>query len=167
MSDPEKPSDNRCMTYKAFDQFSTPSRDKRLIDSIVLARAYYGFGLKKNGARSFSAANLKIYKAMFPYIQLPASEEASKDDAEIKSNFCTLEIPEVGFLSLAHYKRRVFSNRFSSNPNDSYTVRFGSAKTAKDLGRACPTYDLTEKNYNLNQIEEDMMREVLTSPIAL
>ena len=166
MSDTQKPSDKRCMTYKAFDQFSTPSRDKRLIDAIVLARAYYGYGLNKYGANAFSASNLSIYRAMFPLIQMSAGEEAKKDQGEIRSNFCTLNIPEVGFLALAHYKRRIFSGKFSSNPNESYTGRFGSTKTAKDVADSCPVFDLSAKNYDVDQIEEEMMREVRSSPIA-
>jgi len=60
----------------------------------------------------------------------------------------------------------VFSGRFSSNPNDSHAVRFGYGKTAKDLGDVCPAYDLTKKSYDLNKIEEEMMAEVRTSPVA-
>ncbi len=166
MSDPERPSDKRCLTYKAFDQYSTPSRDKRLIDAIILARAYYSFGLKKYGEKSFSAENAAIYKALFPFIELPAGEEAKKDEGAGKTEFCSYKIPEVGTLGLARYKRRIFSGRFSSNPNDSYAVRFGYPKTSKDLGEACPVFDLTKKSYDLNQIEEEMMREVMTSPLA-
>ncbi len=166
MSDPERPSDRRCMTYKAFDQFSTPSRDKRLIDAIISARAYYKYGLEKSGEKAFSAANLAIYKALFPFITSSAGEEAKLDKGETSSDFCSVKIPSVGTLSLTRYKRRVFSGRFSSNPNDSYPVRFGYGKTAKDLGDVCPAYDLTKKSYDLNKIEEEMMVEVKSSPVA-
>jgi hypothetical protein len=166
MSDPEKPSDNRCMTFKAFDQFSTPSRDKRFIDAIILARAYYSFGLTKYGAKAFSTENTAIYSALFPFIQLSASEEAKKDEGVSKSSFCSVQIPEVGTLNMARYKRRVFAARFSSNPNDSYAIRFGYPKTSKDLGDACPAYDLTKKAYDLNVIEKEMMDEVNSSPLA-
>lgn len=166
MDDPERPSDQRCMIYKSFDQFSTPSRDKRLIDSIILARAYYKFGLEKFGANSFSTANAAIYNAIFPLIKNSAGEEARLDKGETKSNFCSVKIPEVGTLSLTRYKRRVFSGRFSSNPNDSYAGRFGYSKTEKDLGDSCPVYDLTKKSYDLNKIEDEMMLEVKSSTIA-
>lgn len=166
MSDPERPSDNRCMTYKAFDQFSTPSRDKRFIDAIILARAYYKFGLDKLGAKAFTAANIALYNAIFPFIRNTAGEEARLDEGKTKADFCAYKIPDVGTLNITRYKRRVFSGRFSSNPNDSYTTRFGAGKTAKDLGDTCPAYDLTKKSYDLNAIEEEMMHEVLSSPIA-
>lgn len=166
MSDPERPSDKRCMIYKAFDQFSTPSRDKRLIDAIISARAYYKYGLEKFGEKSFSPANLAIYKAIFPFITNSAGEEAKLDKGDTSSDFCSVKVPSVGTLSLTRYKRRVFSGRFSSNPNDSYAVRFGFSKTAKDLGDVCPSYDLTKKAYDLNKIEEEMMSEVRSSPVA-
>jgi hypothetical protein len=166
LADSNRPSDNRCMTYKSFDQFSTPSRDKRLIDSIILARAYFSYGMKRYGVRAFAPSNLVIYKSMFPLIDRSAREEAEADQNNVRSNFCNLNIPEVGFLNLARYKRRVFSNQFTSNPNDSYTGRFGYPKTNKDLAETCPAYDLTKKSYDLNQIEEDMAKEVLTSSVA-
>lgn len=166
MADMERPSNKRCMIYKAFDQHSTPSRDKRLIDAIILARAYYKFGLEKFGEASFSVENKAIYTAIFPFIQSSAGEEARLDQGETKSEFCSYKIPEVGTLSLTRFKRRMFSGRFSSNPNDSYAVRFGTTKTAKDLGEVCPSYDLVKKSYNLNQIEDEMMVEVKSSPIA-
>lgn len=166
MSDPERPSDNRCMVYKAFDQFSTPSRDKRLIDAIILARAYYKYGLEKFGEKSFSSANLTIYNSIFPFIKNSAGEEARLDKGETKSDFCSVKIPGVGTLNLTRYKRRIFSGRFSSNPNDSHAVRFGYGKTEKDLGDVCPSYDLTKKAYDLNRIEEEMMFEVKSSSVA-
>ncbi len=167
-ADSEKPSDNRCMIYKAFDQFSTPSRDKRFIDSIILARAYFSFGINKFGENAFSAENLAIYKALFPLINLSAGDEALKDTGKTSSNFCSLSLtPELGSLTLTRYKRRVFANRFSSNPNDSYTGRFGYPKTDRDLADTCPAYDLTKKSYNLDEIEQDMIKEVLSSAQAL
>jgi hypothetical protein len=167
MSDPERPSDKRCLVYKAFDQLSTPSRDKRFVDSLVLARSYFKYGMKKFGEKAFSAENLALYKAMFPLSSLPASQEARKDDGKSLSNFCSFDLPDVGSLSLVTYKRRVFLNRFTSNPNDSYTGRFGSGKTAKDLGSVCPVYDLEKQIYDLNTIEKDMDAEVSSSSVAL
>lgn len=166
MSDPERPTDNRCMTYKAFDQFSTPSRDKRFIDAIILARAYYKVGLEKLGAKGFSTENLVLYNAIFPFITHSAGEEARLDEGKTKSDFCSYKIPEVGTLNIARYKRRVFSGRFSSNPNDSYSARFGYGKAAKDLGEVCPSYDLSKKSYDLNEIENEMTKEVLSSAIG-
>jgi hypothetical protein len=167
MSDPERPSDNRCMTYKMFDQYSTPSRDKRLIDAIILARAYFSFGLKKFDEKAFSASNLALYKSIFPMISASAAEEAQRSPVKISSNYCAYEISrEIGKMSLAQFKYNIFAEKFSSNPNDSYTARFGFKKTEKDLGETCPAYDLSKAKYDLNKIEQEMMREVLSSPFA-
>lgn len=165
MSDSDRPSDKRCLTAKTFDEFSTPSRDKRLIDAIVLARAYFSYGVRNFGTKAFSAANLETYNAIFPFNQESASAEAKKDEGAA-SSFCKMSVPVVGTLSLAQFKRRIFLNRFSSNPNDSYSVRFGGSKTSKDLGDTCPAYDLTKKSLNLDAIEKEMENEVNASPVS-
>lgn len=169
LADPNRPSDNRCMTYKAFDQFSTPSRDRRLVDAILLARAYLGYGLEKYGEKEFNPENLKMYKTIFPFIKSKAAEEAKLDTAEKPfGGFCSYKIDNtVGGLSLAELKRRFFSGQFSSNPNEAMSGRFGFKKTAKDLGATCPSYDLSAQAYDFDKIEQEMMKEVLSSPLGI
>ncbi len=167
--DKDKPSDLRCMIYKYFDQFSTPSRDRRLADALVLARAYYQLGINKQGEKAFLAENLKIYKTIFPFIMKSAAEEADLDtNAKSANNFCAVKLnSQLGLISLAEVKRQTFKGRISSNPNDAMSGRFGFAKTENDLGSICPSYDLKPNAANLIQTEEEALREVSASSQAL
>ncbi len=165
MRDENKPSDQRCMTYGKFDEFSTPSRDKRFVDALMLARTYLREGITKYGEKAFAAENMKMYKTIFPLISLSAADEVAKDKTEKASNlFCSLKINDtLGELSLPEVKRRLFLGRLSSNPNDAPTRRFGYPKTSKDLGSSCPAYDFQQKPYNLQEIEQEMLKEVKTA----
>lgn len=158
-----KPS--QCMGADNFDQYSTPSRDKRFVDGLVMARVYFQQGLKEQGPSVFTAENLAIYKTIFPFITKTAAEEAALDKtAKSENNFCSLEISkEMGKLSLAELKRRAFAGRVSANPNDSVTGRFGYTKTSKDIGyTTCKdqTFGLGPSVYNLKAIEKDAKAEI-------
>ncbi len=165
MKDENRPSDQRCLTYGKFDEFSTPSRDKRFIDALILARTFLKAGITKFGEKAFPTDNLKMYKSIFPTINLSAADEAVQDrSANTSSSFCSLKINDsIGEMTLAEMKRRFFINRFSSNPNEATTGRFGYPKTANDLAAQCPAYDFVPKAYNLKQIEQEMLKEVLSS----
>jgi hypothetical protein len=160
-----RPNDPRCLTYDKFDELSTPSRDKRFVDALILARTYFKAGLKKFGEKAFSIDNLKTYKSIYPTIELSAADEAIQDrNSKTNSNFCSLKINDtLGELSLAEMKRRFFMGRFSSNPNEATTGRFGYAKTKDDLASQCDAYDFVQKSYNLKQIEQEVLKEVLAS----
>ncbi|MBC7464844.1 MAG: hypothetical protein H7256_02535 [Bdellovibrio sp.] len=154
-----------CLSAENFDQYSTPSRDKRFVDGLVMARVYFQKGMKEQGAGAFTDANLTIYKTIFPLISRSAAEEAALDkSAKSENNFCSLEISkEMGKLSLAELKRRAFAGWVSANPNDSVSGRFGYPKTSKDIGySACKdqTYGLGRSGYNLNAIEKDAKAEI-------
>lgn len=160
--DKSKPSDLRCMIYKSFDQFSTPSRDRRLLDALVQARVYYKHALQKYGEQSFSAKNLAIYQTIFPYISKSAAEEAQLDvTPKSAKNFCAIELNKrLGPISLAEVKRRLFVGKISPNPNDSVTGRFGFAKTQDDLSSHCPVYDLSPVTVDLNKSEDEAIKEL-------
>ncbi len=160
--DKSKPSDLRCMIYKSFDQFSTPSRDRRLLDALVQARVYYKHALEKYGEKSFSVNNLAIYKIIFPHISKSAAEEAQLDVTPKGSkNFCSITLNErLGRISLAEVKRRLFVGKLSPNPNDSVTGRFGYTKTQDDLSSYCPAYDLNPMTVDLNKSEDEAIKEL-------
>ncbi len=160
--DKNRPSDLRCMIAKSFDQFSTPSRDRRFLDALVLARAYFQAGIKKGGEKSFNPENLRTYKTIFPFIGKSAAEEAALDNtAKAARNFCSVKLnTQLGFISLAEVKRRSFKGHMSSNPNDSMAGRFGFSKTAGDLAESCPAYDLGPSTVDLDNAEAEANKEV-------
>ncbi|MFZ3230074.1 MAG: hypothetical protein WA160_07710 [Pseudobdellovibrio sp.] len=157
-----------CLDAEKFDQYSTPSRDRRFVDGLIQARVYFQDELARSGEKAFSSANLSIYTTIFPFITKSAAEEASLDKtAKSAQNYCSLTInSKIGNLSLAELKRRVFLGKVSANPNDSTTGRFGYSKTEKDIGYTkCQekTYGLGPSIYNLNKIESDAKKEILSS----
>lgn len=167
--DHDKPSDLRCMIGKSFDEFSTPSRDRRLTDALILARAYFQLGISKNGEKAFSSSSLKIFETIFPYISKTANEEAALDSVpKSAANFCSVQLnPHLGSISLAEVKRRTFKGLLSSNPNDAITVRFGFPKTSNDLGEQCPSFGFKQANADLNQSEYEANRDASSSLQAL
>ncbi len=167
--DHDRPSDLRCMSGKSFDEFSTPSRDRRLTDALVLARAYFQLGIRKNGEKAFSPSSLKVFKTIFPYISKSASEEAALDSVpKSAANFCSVQLnPQLGSISLAEVKRRTFKGLLSSNPNDAITGRFGFPKTMSDLGDQCPSYGFKQASSDLSQSEYEANREASSSLQAL
>lgn len=155
----------QCLNSTDFDEYSTPSRDRRMIDGIVQARVYFQDGLKQSGEGAFSVANLVIYKTMFPFISNTAAEEARLDvTAKSPDNFCSLKVnDQLGRLSLAELKRRAFAGRMSANPNDSSTGRFGYVKTSSDIAyTTCSSnnFGLNPSVYNLDQLERDARKEI-------
>lgn len=157
-----------CLDADHFDQFSTPSRDRRFVDGLIQARVYLQDELKRSGEKSFRPENLKIYRTIFPYISRSAKEEAALDKtAKSANNFCSKTINEkLGNLSLAELKRRAFAGRVSANPNDAPTGRFGYNKTEKDIGYTkCQSknYGLEPSVYDLDKIESDAKKEILSS----
>lgn len=154
-----------CMNATDFDEYSTPSRDRRLIDGLMQARVYFQDGLKKGGEQSFSPENLAVYRDFFPFVEKSAAEEA-KLDKETKNSegYCSLRINEkLGKLSLAELKRRMFLGQVSANPNDAATGRFGYAHTSQDIGYTtckAQNFGLEPSVYDLNRIEQDARKEI-------
>lgn len=156
---------NQCLDADNFDKYSTPSRDRRFVDGLMLARVYFQKGLKEQGAKAFTAENLAVYKTIFPYITKSARDEAALDKTEKSAdNFCSLEVSkELGKLSLAELKRRAFAGRMSANPNDAATGRFGYPKTDKDIAyTTCKdqAYGLAPSVYSLRAIEKSALAEL-------
>lgn len=151
---------NKCMNADDFDTYSTPSRDRRLVEAIIKARTYFKYGVEKNGMAAFSN-NLAIYQSLFPYIELSAKEESVKETAKNTSNYCVKQInATVGSLSLGEIKRLAARGILSSNPNDSINARFGLPRTSKDLGPSCANFGLTNSNFDLALIEKEALTEV-------
>jgi hypothetical protein len=101
-----------CMGAGDYDSYSTPSRDKRIVETLKQI-------VDSAGGRGFTAAQrakaLKPYLDMCPNIQIAAGQ--------------TISLYDFSILAL---KKNV-----SSNPNDSFAARWGlEASTSK-----CPKYE--------------------------
>lgn len=101
-----------CMNAEDYDSYSTPSRDKRIaetLDAMASASGVFGFTLSQK------VGKLKNFLNECP----------------------ELEIAEGKKVSLADFSMSIISNAASSNPNDSLEVRWGLSTDNKS---SCPTY---------------------------
>lgn len=154
----KKPS---CMNATDFDTYSTPSRDRRLIEALVKARTYYKYGLEKQGAGAFSQNNISMLQSLFPLIQGSAQTEANNENSTNPAPYCGYKISgQLGTLHLGELKRRGFKGLLSSNPNDSFTARYGFSKTSADKADRCENFGLTSYKFDLNQMEQDALSEL-------
>lgn len=102
----------QCMNAENYDSYSTPSRDKRIaetLDSMATASGVFGFSLAQKVGKLTNFLN--------------ACPE--------------LEISEGKKISLADFSMGILSGSVSSNPNDSLENRWGIGTENKST---CPTY---------------------------
>jgi hypothetical protein len=156
------PSTAVCLNAAQFDELSTPSRDRRFVDGLILARAHFVHGIDTVGRGGFSPESLVLYSEFFPSPDLSAAAEAEIESGnpEVVSTYCTQKIPGYGNLSLARFKHLLFRGKYSSNPNDSWLKRFGVGSSAQDRGKACPAFGLVHRVPDLAKSEADAAREV-------
>lgn len=153
----------QCLVYKRFDQYSTPSRDKRLFDAVMLARSYFVHAIKKQGPRAFTDLRLKQFKKIFSRPDLSAKEESALGEKAVLPN--ELSICKLRFgketVDMAEIKRRLFRSQLSSNPNEDVTGRWGGRGTQKsELAQMCPMYGDVYNPYDLDKAEAETQDEV-------
>lgn len=114
----------RCMTQTEYDDYSTPSRDKRLIgnfEDLVDAHAK----LKSQG-------------------RLGNGKYAQITDATIRgqyTGYCSLKIPGFQYpLSFSDVVLNGLAGALSSNPHDKRDARWGFGEWPGNRARSCPTY---------------------------
>ncbi|MGZ3694088.1 MAG: hypothetical protein ACXWQO_07800, partial [Bdellovibrionota bacterium] len=123
----QQQNNGQCMDAKSYDDLSTPSRDKQLKDAyndlavsytrLVNEGAAFPKKLGEQVANVFSSTRAKERGAMY----------------------CNFEYMEGSSMSLGEFRRRLFADKISSNPNEPYQVRWGSAKPS-DKAAACPIF---------------------------
>ena len=119
---------NRCMNAQEFDDFSTPSRDgqtKAAFDdlSITLKDA-----LKKN-----ERLDATLREQVTNLFAGSAREEAG-------AQYCAVNYGSGKSMSLGEFRRRLFTGKISSNPNDPSAVRWGDVQGPSDRAKRCPVY---------------------------
>lgn len=153
----------QCLIAKQYDQLSTPSRDRRLFDAVMLARAYFAYGVQKFGLKGFSDIRYKQFKRIFARPDLSAKAESDLAKIAVvpgELSICRVKIGKET-LDMAEIKRRLFKSLLSSNPNEDVLGRWGGRGTqASGLAQACPTYGEVYKAYDLNQAEAEVQNEI-------
>lgn len=157
------PADNRCMIFSRYDEFSTPSRDKRLFDSLMVVRAYLQHGIRTQGEQSFSPQVLAQVRKIYTDPLISAREEsASENDISpvSASSLCRVRVDGED-LDMAEIKRRTFRSYLSPNPNDDLAGRWGRRNgIPSDFARQCTTYGDQYVPYDLDRAEREAQAEV-------
>lgn len=158
-----KPADERCLIASKYDQLSTPSRDRRLFDGIMVARAYYVYGVRTYGEKSFSKTRNTQFKKIFTQPLRLAREESDLENqgtALSKYSICNVKIGSQT-LDLAEIKRRIFKSFTSPNPNEDVIGRWGGHGAERsELAKSCDTYGETYDPYDLEKSESQANDEV-------
>jgi hypothetical protein len=115
----------RCMNRSEFDDLSTPSRDRQLLDAFKdLEKAFKKTRIQSNETEELVAA-------LF-------SSDASTD--ELVLNACPIVYRKSNPISLRELRRRLMTSGLSSNPNDNLEQRWGEDFAPSDKARRCPVY---------------------------
>ncbi len=138
-----------CMNFATFDQYSTPSRDHRLFDSLADVRRAF-VKASKSGAQKIDATVLKQMLKIFPQPGASAREELNgQDKAPIDANsICVVKYAKGQSIDLAEAKRRMFSGLLSSSPMDDMDYRWGNKVSPSPLARSCQSWELWTPNVN-------------------
>lgn len=155
----------QCLIPKQYDQLSTPSRDRRLFDAVMLARAYFKHGMETLGSKGFSDIRFKQFRKIFARPDLSAKSESDFAGAAIapsELSICRVKIGSEN-LDMAEIKRRLFKSQLSSNPNEDLLGRWGGrGGQVSALVQACPTYGEVYHPYDLDQAESETQNEIHT-----
>lgn len=123
----QQQNDGQCMDAKSYDDLSTPSRDKQLKD------AYNDLAV--SFTRIVNEGSPLSKKLSEQVTNIFASTRAK----ETSNKFCSFEYMQGSSMSLGEFRRRLFSDRISSNPNEPYTTRWGSTGPS-EKAKSCPIY---------------------------
>ncbi|AHZ85385.1 hypothetical protein [Bdellovibrio bacteriovorus] len=131
-----------CMSYEAFDIYSSPSRDERIFDDLMLLRRSYKEILQRNSGRDLTSEQKDQLAKIFPYInQSPASEARQMPAQNItEDSVCVVNYLASRSMDMAEFKRRLFLGWLSNNPNERGEYRWGVLRGPSDHARYCPSW---------------------------
>lgn len=116
---------NRCMNAKEFDDFSSPSRDKRLRNSIDELKKLYDSLIKDGSISQLDPLTIDKLEQIF-------------DGAP--GNYCPLDVSSTLTISLNDMVQAFNKGWLSSNPNDPVEARWGLTRPPGNGARYCPIY---------------------------
>lgn len=143
---------NKCMDYPNYDNFSTPSRDRRIFDDLIsLRQAYKAIQLKNQGRDLDSNLKAQLNK-IFPAILKTTSEEARLMVAQGNSqaSLCAINYAPGKTIDLAEFKRRMFLGHLSNNPHDNLEQRWGEVSEPSNRAKNCPSWDVWTPDLETN-----------------
>lgn len=132
-----------CMPYATYDTYSTPNRDLRVFDDILVLRRSYKDILAANGGNALSAKTQTQLNKLFPRINSNLREETrsmprSGLDA---ASICVVEYAKGRSIDMAEFKRRLFLGLISNNPHDGVEYRWGELAGPSPKAKSCQSWD--------------------------
>lgn len=138
-----------CMNYETYDNFSTPNRDRRVFDDLVVLREAFARhidvaaeldpALKEQLLKVFTAPLSSLLEEHL--VTLPSNVDAL--------SLCPFEYRAGQQIDLAEFKRRLFAGFVSSNPMDSTAARWG--ETEAQQNNSCPSWDPYKPDLSNNE----------------
>nr|BFD67611.1 hypothetical protein HAGR004_26330 [Bdellovibrio sp. HAGR004] len=131
-----------CMSYEAFDIYSSPSRDERIFDDLLLLRRSFKEILQSNNGRDLSAEQKDQLRKIYPYINQSAASETRNMPAQsiTEDSTCVVTYYANRSMDMAEFKRRLFSGLLSNNPNEPGEYRWGLLRGPSDHARSCRSW---------------------------
>ncbi len=117
---------NTCMNDTQFDDYSTPSRDKRIKMSFnELTRE-----AQMSQGKLSSSLQAKIDNVLI-------GESSADSSANLPSPYCQVTIGSGLNLTLGQVYERLLEGKFSSSPHDTLKMRWGFAQFPGDRAKRC------------------------------
>ncbi|AFY02524.1 hypothetical protein Bdt_2844 [Bdellovibrio bacteriovorus str. Tiberius] len=131
-----------CMSYEAFDIYSSPSRDERIFDDLMLLRRTYKEILQRNNGQNLTTDQKAELTKIFPYINQSASSETRQmpQQSITEDSVCVVNYLSSRTMDMAEFKRRLFAGWISNNPNERGEYRWGVLRGPSDHARYCPSW---------------------------
>jgi hypothetical protein len=127
-----------CLTPADYDQYSTPSRDHRVFDDLMILRDLY---VKSRRSGDLLSTHLqRQLQKIFPNPSLGAQAEAKQTPALAidQDSVCPIRYAAGKTIDLAEAKRRMFIGKMSSDPNHSLGLRWGESQPVSEPSDLCP-----------------------------
>lgn len=144
----------QCLSEADFDTYSTPSRDHRLAEEIIELRNFLKKIVAEKSEISLNSKTLLQLQHIFPETEKAISIESSRQKSHgivttsiCRSKYFSRSEKVEKTIDLAEIKKRLFTHRLSSNPNDPPELRFGESPV--DYVDNCPSWG----NLNLTYVE--------------
>ncbi len=147
-----KASSYQCLSETDFDTYSTPSRDRRLADEIIELRNFIKQIVLERTEISLDEKTWLQMKLIFPNLDISIAAESNTQKSQnistsslCRSKYFSRSLMADKSIDLAEIKRRLFTYRISSNPNDPPEVRFGDL--IPGYKSECPSWGNLKLNY--------------------
>ncbi|MEN0058986.1 MAG: hypothetical protein AAGB31_09135, partial [Bdellovibrio sp.] len=132
-----------CMNYAIYDTYSTPSRDRRVFDDLLILRRAYREVLQTSRNSIWNTSIQQQLHKIFPLIESSAAQEASRMPAQsvTSTSSCLIDYMPGRRMDMAEFKRRLFLGWISNNPHDESEYRWGDLRGPSQRAHSCQSWD--------------------------